>query len=230
VDRGRLKRAAALLAALFLGGAIGAWLGPAPRPAEPDPLSLAYSTLLSARDQGRIVIFQARYAAVVSASETHLGLRARKTLIMPATVRYGVDLTRLKRADLAWDPPTRTLSVTLPALEISVPSVDFGAVQEFSDGGLAMAISDAGRSLDEANSRSAQAELMRQARAAAPMRLARDAAMRTVARSFAMPLRAAGVDASVSVRFLDPAGREEAWYLDRPRGLEERLRDRQANH
>ena len=70
---------------------------------------------------------------------------------------------------------------------------------------------------------------MRQARAPEPMRMARDSAMRDVARSFAMPLRAAGVEASVSVRFLDPAGREEAMFLDRPRRLEETLRDRQAN-
>ena len=47
---------------------------------------------------------------------------------------------------------------------------------------------------------------MRQARGPLPMSLARDAAMRDVARSFAMPLRAAGIDASVAVRFVDPCG------------------------
>ena len=92
-----------------------------------------------------------------------------------------------------------------------------------------MALSDAERTLDQANRRSGQDELMRQARARTPMHLARQAAMRIVARSFAMPLRAAGIDASVAVRFVDPAGREEAAFLDRPRRLEESLRDRQAN-
>ena len=53
------------------------------------------------------------------------------------------------------------------------------------------------------------------------MRLARNAAMRAVARSFAMPLRAAGIEASVAVRFVDPAGREEASFLDRPRRIED---------
>ena len=38
------------------------------------------------------------------------------------------------------------------------------------------------------------------------MSQARDAAMRAVARSFAMPLRAAGIDASVAVRFVGPGG------------------------
>jgi hypothetical protein len=43
-----------------------------------------------------------------------------------------------------------------------------------------------------------------------------------------MPLRAAGIDASVAVRFVDPAGGEEAYFLDRPRRIDERVRDRQA--
>ena len=44
--------------------------------------------------------------------------------------------------------------------------------------------------------------------------------MRDVARSFAMPLRAAGIDASVAVRFVGPDGREEASFLDRPRRID----------
>jgi hypothetical protein len=53
--------------------------------------------------------------------------------------------------------------------------------------------------------------------------------MRAVARTFAMPIRASGIDASVAVRFVDPAGREEALYLDRPRRISEAVRDRQAD-
>ena len=69
---------------------------------------------------------------------------------------------------------------------------------------------------------------MRQARERTPMSQARNAAMRIVARSFAMPLRAAGIDASVAIRFVDPSGREEAFFLDRPRQIDEATRDRQA--
>lgn len=228
MDPSRLKLAGALAAALLAGGLLGAWLRPAPPPARPDPLGLAYSALLSLRDQGRIVPFTARYAAVVSASESRLGLTARKTLILPATVRYGVDLARLKRSDLAWDEPTRTLTVTLPELEISAPSIDMEGVQDHSEGGVLMALSDAGRTLDQANNRSAQVELMRQSRDRIPMQLARNSVMRNVAGSFALPLRAAGIEASVAVRFLDSSGREEAAWLDRPRALDARLRDRQA--
>jgi uncharacterized protein DUF4230 len=216
------------LAALLLGTLLGYALRPAPQAPRADPQAIATAALLSVRDQGRLVPFAARFVSVVTASETRLGLTARKTLIMPGTVRYGVDLARLKRSHLAWDEATLTLTITLPPLELSGPDIDLNQVQEYSEGGMLMALTDSERTLDRANRRSAQDELMRQARERTPMQLARSAAMRDVARSFAMPLRAAGIEASVAVRFVDPAGREEALFLDRPRRIEDKLRDRQA--
>ena len=230
MDPRRLKLAlwAPPVAALLLGALIGFVIRPEARAPAPDPQAAANAVLLSVRDQGRLTLFTARFVAIVTASESRLGLTARKTLIMPGTVRYGVDLSRLRRRDLAWDEATRTLSVTLPPLEISGPEIDLNQVREHSEGGILLALTDAERTLDQANRRSAQDELMRQARERTPMHLARNAAMRSVARSFAMPLRAAGIDASVAVRFLDPAGREEAFFLDRPRRIDETVRDRQA--
>jgi hypothetical protein len=219
---------APLALALLVGAGLWLLLRPAAAGMGADPRAVADRALLSVRDEGRLVSFEGRFVAVVTASETRLGLRARKTLIMPGTVRYGVDLNRLDRRSLAWDDATQTLTVTLPSLEITGPVIDMNQVQEYSEGGLVMALTDAGRTLDQANHRSAQDELMRQARARTPTQAARNAAMRIVARSFAMPLRSAGIDASVAVRFLDPAGREEAYFLDRPRRIDEAVRDRQA--
>ena len=201
---------------------------PAEAPSRPDPQAIATAALLSIRDQGRVVPFSARFVSVASASETHLGLTARKTLIMPGTVRYGVDLSRLRSSSLHWDEASRTLTVTLPPLELSGPEIDLNQVQESSEGGLVMALADSEKSLDRANRQSAQDDLMRQAREPATMQLARGAAMRGVARGFAIPLRASGIEASVAVRFVDPAGKEEASWLDRPRPLEARLSDREA--
>ena len=216
------------LIALLLGALLGWALRPGPAPTALDGNAVAQRTLLSVRDQGRLTSFSARFVAVVSATETRLGLTARKTLIMPGDVRYSVDLGRLSRRSLAWDEPTRTLTVTLPPLEISGPDIDLSQVREYSEGGILMALTDAERTLDQANRRSAQDELMRQARERTPMGQARNAAMRIVARSFALPLRAAGIDASVAIRFVDPSGREEAFFLDRPRRIDETVRDRQA--
>jgi hypothetical protein len=230
MDARRLKLHLLLpaLGLLLLGIALGFAFRPAVEPPAPEPQAVATAALLSIRDQGRLVPFSARFVSVASASETHLGLTARKTLIMPGTVRYGVDLARLRRSSLAWDEASRTLTVTLPPLELSGPEIDLNQVQESSEGGLVMALAGSEKTLDRANRQTAQDELMRQAREPGPMQAARGAAMRDVARAFALPLRAGGIEASVAVRFVDPAGKEEATYLDRPRPLEARLRDRQA--
>ena len=216
------------LGLLLLGVALGHAFRSVLAPPRPGAEAIATAAMLAVRDQGRMVPFSARFVSVASASETHLGLTARKTLIMPGTVRYGVDLARLRRSSLAWDESSRTLTVTLPPLELSGPEIDLNQVQESSEGGLVMALAGSEKELDRANRQTAQDELMRQAREPGPMRLARSAAMRDVARAFALPLRASGIDASVAVRFLDPAGKEEATYLDRPRPLEAKLRDREA--
>jgi hypothetical protein len=230
MDARRLKLHLLLpaLGLLLLGLALGWGLRPSPTAPRPDAQAIATAALLSVRDSGRVVPFSARFVSVASASESHLGLTARKTLIMPGIVRYGVDLARLRRSSLAWDEASRTLTVTLPPLELSGPEIDLNQVQESSEGGLVMALAGSEKTLDQNNRREAQDDLMRQAREPRPMQLARGGAMRDVARAFALPLRAAGIEASVAVRFVDPTGREEATYLDRPRPLEARLSDRQA--
>jgi len=231
MDPRRLKLALIAFGALLVAGIAGYALRPngaAPAAAQPDPRALADAALLSLRDQGRLVVYGARYVAVATAKDSRLGLTASKTLILPATVRYGLDLTRLRRSDLAWDAPTRTLTVTLPPLELSAPQFDTAAAHEESEGGLVLALSGNEKALDEANRRAAADDILKQARAAAPLDTARGAAMRLVASSFAMPLRAAGLEASVAVRFVDPSGKEEASFLDRPRAVEDRLRARQA--
>lgn len=227
MDPGRLRKLITLVPpalALLVGGALGLLIRPAATAPGADPRAIADATLLSVREQGRQTVFTARFAAIATASETRLGLTARKTLIMPGEVRYAVDLSRLRRENLGWDPATRTLTVTLPPLEMSGPRIDLNQVREYGEGGLIMALTNAETSLDETNRRAGQQELMRQARGPLPMGEARQAAMRDVARGFALPLRAAGIDASVAVRFVDPAGREDASFLDRPRRIEDRIR------
>jgi len=64
-----------------------------------------------------------------------------------------------------------------------------------------MALTDVGTELDSANKAAGQAELVKQAAEPLPMRLARDAARHAIERSFAMPLKAAGIDATVTAHF-----------------------------
>lgn len=218
---------AALVAGLIIGALVtgalrvGSWFG------GPEPETIASASLQSMREQARLTPFAARFVAVVTSSQKRFGLSAQKTLIMPGTVRYELDLARLQQRDLRWNDASKTLTITLPPLEISDPEIKLNELREYADGGVLMALTNAEDSLDAANRARAQRELIRQAREALPMRLAREAAVRVVERSFAMPLRAAGIDAKVAVRFADQPD-DEPSYLDRSRRPEDVLKERQA--
>ncbi|MBJ6122230.1 DUF4230 domain-containing protein [Sphingomonas mollis] len=192
----------------------------------PDPTTIASASLQGLREQNRLSAFAARYVAVVTSRQSQLGFSTEKTLIMPGSVRYEVDLGKLTERDVAWDAATKTLSVRLPAVEVDGPQVDLAATREYGSGGVLTTFTDAESRLDAANRRAGQAELLRQAREPTTMRLAKDATRRAVERSFALPLRAAGLDAKVQVRFADdPTTTDERW--DVSRSLAEVLGNRQ---
>lgn len=169
----------------------------------PDPTSIARASLEAVRAQDRLTPFAARFVAVVTSEEKRFGFSAQKTLIMPGLVRYSLDLGKLHDRDLKWDATTHALSVMLPPLDIEGPEVDLTAIREYGAGGVLMALTDAEKDLDQANRKAGQAELLRQAHDALPTRLARDAARGAIERSFALPLKAAGLDATVTAKFAD---------------------------
>ena len=168
---------------------------------DPKPETIAAASLQSLRAQNRLSAFAARFVAVVTSTQTRFGLSAKKTLIMPGTVEYQVDLSKLAQQDVRWDATTKTLAVTLPPVEVSPPEIDLTQIREYDSGGILMALTDAETTLDAANRRAGQAELAKQARESVTMRLAQDATCRAVASTLAMPLRATGLEANVTVKF-----------------------------
>lgn len=182
----------------------------------PDPVSIASASLDGLREQNRLTVFSASYNATVTTTVTRMGLSARKTLIMPGSVRYEVDLAKLDAKNVRWDGETKTLSVEMPPIEIARPEVQIDSIQSYDDGGILMALTDAEKKLDQANRKKGVAELAKQAKNPLQMRLARDAARRAVESSFVLPLRAAGLDAKVDA------------FFDFERGIEndDRLADR----
>lgn len=182
----------------------------------PDPETIATASLEGLREQNTLVPFSARFVAVVTSTQRRFGLSARKTLIMPGTVRYELDLAALGDDDVAWDAESNTLTVTLPEIGIAGPEIDVDAIREYGEGGILMNLTDAETTLDAANREAAQRSLLRQARSSATMRLARDAARRAVQTNFELPLRAAGIDATVEARF---AGEDDPARMDRSRNV-----------
>lgn len=166
-----------------------------------DPETVVAASLQGLQEQNVLVPFTARYVAVVTSTQSRLGLEAKKTLIMPGTVRYELDLAKLKQSDLDWDAATNSLGITLPPLRLAGPEIDLDSISEYRDGVILLTLTDAEKTLDAANRKAAQEELIKQAKGTTPMRLARTAARTAVEQSFAMPLKAAGIDAKVSARF-----------------------------
>jgi hypothetical protein len=193
-----ISLAAAAMLLLAVWWAVGAWRD-WQRGVEPETVVAA--SLQGLQEQNVLVPFTARYVAVVTSSQSRLGFEAKKTLIMPGTVRYELDLGKLKQSDLKWDAATSALAIDLPPLRLAGPEIDIDAISEFRDGMVLLTLTDAERVLDAANRKAAQEELIKQAKGTTPMRLARNAARTAVEQSFAMPLKAAGIDARVTARF-----------------------------
>lgn len=183
---------------------------------DPDAVTIANASLQGLREQNRLSAFEARFVAVVTTKQSRLGLSTQKTLIMPGTVRYDVDLGKLRARDVMWDAKSRTLGVTLPPVEVSAPQIDLRQIREYGDNGLLATFTNAEKQLDSANREAGQRELVAQARDAHTIQLARDATRRAVEHSFALPLHAAGIEARVQVRFADePSTSNERWDVSR---------------
>ena len=228
----RVKRTG-IVVALLIGLVAGALIMGVARVSKlfdrgPDAETIAAASLQSVREQARLTPFVARFVTVVTSTQSRFGLQAQKTLIMPGTVRYELDLAAIDEQDLDWNAANSTLTVTLPPIEISGPEIDLSQVQEYSGGGVLMALTDAEQTLDMANRRRGQQSLLEQAKAPVTMRMARDAAKTAVERSFALPLRAAGIEATVVTEFADEAGSRDPSRMDRSRRVEDVLSERQA--
>ncbi|MEO9601600.1 DUF4230 domain-containing protein [Parasphingorhabdus sp.] len=183
----------------------------------PDPVTIANASLTNMQEQNRLTVFSASYNATVTTTLTKLGLSARKTLIMPGTVRYELDLTKLGAEDVRWDARDNTLYVEIPAIETARPEVHMEQIQTYDDGGLLIALTDAANVLDQANRKKGVQELVQQAQNPVQIRLAREAARRAVRHNFAVPLQAAGVEAKVDAFFPYERSRyKERWDYSRP--------------
>jgi len=217
-DRTRWAPAVIICGFLVLLAAL-AWLlfDRVERSISPDPVSIANASLSHMQEQNRLTVFSASYNATVTTTLTKLGLSARKTLIMPGTVRYELDMAKLDADKVRWDARDDTLYVEIPAIEIARPEVHIDQIQTYDDGGILMALTDAENVLDQANRKKGVEELARQAQNPLQVRLAREAARRAVRHNFAVPLQAAGVEAKIDAFFPYERSRyKERWDYSRP--------------
>lgn len=204
------------LIALFFAGGLWVVQSYITARVDPDPVTIATASIQGLREQNKLSAFQASYVAVVTSTQSRFGLSTERTVIMPGTVDYEVDLSKLTRRDVVWDAKSKTLGVTLPQPMPSAPRININAIKTYGRDGVLGTFTDVGSQLDNTNRVAAQKELASQALQPEPMKLARDATRRAVEQSFALPLKAAGLDATVRVRFAGEGRNDEIWDMSKP--------------
>jgi len=169
---------------------------------EGDPVG---SAMLAFEKQNSLTVFSSRFEVVAESVDNRgvLGidlLESRQAAIIPATVEYRLDLSRVDRDRFVWDADAETLDVTLPTLKISKPNLDEAQSKVFTEG----AYVTRGASTDLSRKNSAQAERKAAAFAKNPevLALARAAAKDAIRQNLAIPLSVAGYgDVTINVRF-----------------------------
>ncbi len=199
-----MKTVLTLLAGLVIG-ALAVWfVGRDGKPA--DAQSVAAASLDTIRAQNRLTVFAGRFTVAVTTRVSKLGLSAEKTLIVPATVRYDIDYSKLGPDDVTWDTAAREMTVRLPDIEIDEPQVDMANIREYGGGTILMALGNAEEVIDAANRTKIRTAVIKEADTPLLRELARRSARSAVERGIALPLKAAGIDARVIVRFPDESG------------------------
>ena len=169
---------------------------------EGDPVG---SAMLAFEKQNSLTVFSSRFE-VVAESVDRRGvlnldlLESRQAAIIPATVEYRLDLSRMDRDRFAWNEERETLSVILPPLRISRPNLDEAAQKTFTEG--TYVSRDASADLARNNSQQAERKAAEFAKNPQVLALARQAAKDAVRQNLAIPMQVAGYgDVSVEVRF-----------------------------
>lgn len=169
------------------------------------PINFVDAALVAVQRQQQLVVLAARLITVVSATDqrTVLGVpvaSATKTMVVPGTARYALDLKAMQPEDLSWNAESSTLHVRRPRLLILGPEVDLARAQEFSEGKLLLALTNGGTNLDRINRRQVGQKLLAEAQRPDMVKLARTAGDEALIRTFALPLLAAGIaDAKIVI-------------------------------
>jgi hypothetical protein len=182
--------------------------------------------------QNSLSVFRAQVPVFVRNSQPRLfGLLSTEQIgVVPATIEYRLDLSKLDEGSFRWNPEAQTMDLTVPPLVVGEPQLDARRAQLVNRGILMSG--DAAMNLMRLNMGTARETALRESRNPQMIALARAAAREMMTQNVTLPLRAAGYDkARVTVRFADEPAADPS-YIDQSRSynevLEERARQRQG--
>ncbi|WP_083672115.1 DUF4230 domain-containing protein [Sphingomonas montana] len=185
--------------------------------------AVAEAVVTSFQPMGDLRVARIGGIAQSVASDTRMGgmLVSNRVMKAPFEASYFVDLSRLDRRDFRWDARSRTLIVTVPDVRVDAVNVDESRMTVDRTTGVFVS-----RAAMAALQQKASAGAMTVARrtANAPERIvaARRNGRAQIAALLVRPLRIAGVDATVRVRYEGEPGGDDA-QLDRSRSIAEIL-------
>ena len=186
---------------------------------------VAISKVVDARLDSAVDLRVSKLTGTVQATSADAGwgglLASGLVFKAPFEADYFVDLSKLDRGDFFWDEKTRTLIVNPPDVRVDTVNVDEARATLDRTTGLLVTRDAMTRLRQRASTRAAQAART-EADTAKNLARARDNARVAISDLYQRPLRAAGLDATVRVRFKGEGTRnDEQW--DRSKSIAEIL-------
>ena len=185
----------------------------------------ALGAMVSAfQKQNSLSVFRAQVPVFVRSTDPGwFGITREQFGVVPATVEYRLDLSKVTNGDFRWDAERQTMDVVVPPVIVGEPALDARRAQ-LVNRGLLMSPNVA-LSLMQKNMGVARTKALAEARNPQMMELARNAAREMMVRNITMPLRAAGfADTVVKVRFADEP-KPDPSYIDQSRSYNEVLEE-----
>lgn len=176
------------------------------------------------QEQNYLNVFRAQVPVFVTSSRDGWIFDAEQSGVIPASVEYRLDLSKMKEDNFHWDSNGRKLTVTIPALVISPPVLDMERAKLVNRGILISG--NVATELVKKNAGVARRQAIVEAKNPQLIQLARDAARKAMRQNVLIPLKAAGFDeAAVTVRFADEPSSDPS-YLDRSATYNEAIEER----
>lgn len=164
------------------------------------------------KEQNSLNVFQAQVPVFVTSRKDGWIIDVEQFGVIPASVQYQLDLSRLAKENFRWDREKQTMTVTIPEPVVSEPVLDMTRAKLVNKG--IIVTGGVALELMKKNVGIARREAIKEARNPQMMKLARDAARKAINHNISVPLQAAGyADTEVTVRFADEPSADPS-YID----------------
>lgn len=159
---------------------------------ETDAKRVLAAAVESLRSENKLLVYSYKGSAAVSAERDGLlFLDARQDLLVPASVSFLLDLSKLGAKNVAYDEATRLVTVRLPPLQLSDIAFEPEGARTINGGLLTFSQAEVDE-LSRHNFRAARRAFIKQAQGPTLVQAAKGAAIESIQTAFEVPLRVAG--------------------------------------